>query len=281
MIKKVLAKKENYGVEVTDFGGQYQETKPYVVGRSAQNLSPEAIKQLKMLAVNGKPYQTVDLVNGIYDNRFYGNLLLNDQPIGGGGTSDHALLQHLNYSQSGHTGFQPTLQSGTDIKYLSSGDSAGDTDEAILGSGVTTRLQKKLVSSTNIKSINNTSILGSGNVAVQATLVSGTNIKTVGGTSLLGSGDIPISGGSGMNFHIGTGTQTYTTPTTPANNEVFLCNFSSKNTSNAPTLNGLPLVFTTDNNQILATKIAPGELYTIRKNENTNYQILSGVLRGG
>lgn len=51
-------------------------------------------------------------------------------------------------------------------------------------------LQPKLVSGTNIKTINNTSLLGSGNIAVQPTLVSGTNIKTVNGTSLLGSGNI-------------------------------------------------------------------------------------------
>jgi hypothetical protein len=39
-------------------------------------------------------------------------------------------------------------------------------------------------------------LLGSGNVAVQPTLVSGTNIKTINGTSLLGSGDIVVGGGS-------------------------------------------------------------------------------------
>jgi len=61
--------------------------------------------------------------------------------------------------------------------------------------------QDTLVSGTNIKTINNTSLLGNGNVAVQPTLVSGTNIKTltVNGNvySLLGSGTITISGGSG------------------------------------------------------------------------------------
>lgn len=77
--------------------------------------------------------------------------------------------------------------------------------------------QDTLVSGTNIKTINGTSLLGSGNVAFptvdqtysatstnaqsgvavanavapkQDTLVSGTNIKTVGGNSLLGSGNV-------------------------------------------------------------------------------------------
>ena len=56
-----------------------------------------------------------------------------------------------------------------------------------------TDYQAPLVSGTNIKTVNSTSLLGSGNVAVQEVLVSGTNIKTVGGTSILGSGDIAVT----------------------------------------------------------------------------------------
>lgn len=52
--------------------------------------------------------------------------------------------------------------------------------------------QDTLVSGTNIKTVNSTSLLGSGNVSVQETLVSGTNIRTINSTSLLGSGDISI-----------------------------------------------------------------------------------------
>ena len=57
--------------------------------------------------------------------------------------------------------------------------------------------QDALVSGTNIKTVNGTSLLGSGNVEVQPTLVSGTNIKTINNESLLGSGNITISGGGG------------------------------------------------------------------------------------
>lgn len=53
--------------------------------------------------------------------------------------------------------------------------------------------QDTLVSATNIKTINSTTILGSGDLAVQATLVSGTNIKTINGSSLLGSGNLTVS----------------------------------------------------------------------------------------
>jgi hypothetical protein len=52
--------------------------------------------------------------------------------------------------------------------------------------------QETLVSGSNIKTINSTSILGGGNVAVQPPLVSGTNIKTINTTSLLGSGNISV-----------------------------------------------------------------------------------------
>ena len=93
--------------------------------------------------------------------------------------------------------------------------------------------QDKLVSGTNIKTINNESILGNGNIEIkgkehvsltyaewealsydeqmadkvylikdaenvyQAPLVSGTNIKTINGNSILGEGNIEIQGGGG------------------------------------------------------------------------------------
>ena len=57
--------------------------------------------------------------------------------------------------------------------------------------------QSALVSGTSIKTINGTSMLGSGDISVQSTLVSGTNIKTINGTSILGSGDLVISGSGG------------------------------------------------------------------------------------
>jgi hypothetical protein len=70
--------------------------------------------------------------------------------------------------------------------------------------------QDDLVSGTNIKTINSTTLLGSGDIAVQPTLVSGTNIKTINSTSLLGSGDLvittPPSGVSGaIQFSNGSG----------------------------------------------------------------------------
>ena len=80
--------------------------------------------------------------------------------------------------------------------------------------------QDKLVSGTNIKTINGISLLGDGNISIndnptntedyitegevdtklenkQDKLVSGTNIKTINGTSILGSGNIAITGEGG------------------------------------------------------------------------------------
>ena len=53
-----------------------------------------------------------------------------------------------------------------------------------------TAFQTPLVSGTSIKTVNSTSLLGSGNIAVQTPLVSGTSIKTINSTSLLGSGNV-------------------------------------------------------------------------------------------
>jgi hypothetical protein len=83
---------------------------------------------------------------------------------------------------------QDTLVSNTNIKTVNSTTLLGSGDIAV---------QPTLVSGTSIKTVNSNSLLGSGDVAVQETLVSGTNIKTINSTSLLGSGNIVISGGGG------------------------------------------------------------------------------------
>ena len=136
------------------------------------------------------------------------------------------------------------IASSTDKRYVTdaqlvvvgntSGTNTGDNATNSQYSGLAASKQDALVSGTNIKTINSTSLLGSGNISVapataidataiadgsvtstefqyinsltsnaqtqidgkQATLVSGTNIKTINSTSLLGSGNIVIGGGS-------------------------------------------------------------------------------------
>lgn len=79
---------------------------------------------------------------------------------------------------------QATLVSGTNIKTVNSTTLLGSGDIAV---------QTPLVSGTSIKTVNSNSLLGAGDVAVQPTLVSGTNIKTLNSVSLLGSGDIVLA----------------------------------------------------------------------------------------
>ena len=81
------------------------------------------------------------------------------------------------------SGKQDNLVSGTSIKTVNS--------TTLLGSGDIT-VQQPLVSGTSIKTVNSTTLLGSGDITVQASLVSGTSIKTVNSTTLLGSGDITV-----------------------------------------------------------------------------------------
>ena len=92
---------------------------------------------------------------------------------------------------SAQEGVQPTLVSGTNIKTLEG--------QSLLGSG-NIDLTKSDVGLENVDNTSDASkpISTATQTALnakQATLVSGTNIKTVNGSSLLGSGDLSVSGG--------------------------------------------------------------------------------------
>jgi len=116
----------------------------------------------------------------------------------------------LNVTTTFQIGGSPVTVSVSELNHL-----AGVT------SAVQTQLNGKqatLVSGTNIKTVNSTSLVGSGNVAVQPTLVSGTNIKTVGGNSLLGSGDVSLPGMTypGAGVAVSTGSAWGTSLTAPS-----------------------------------------------------------------
>lgn len=110
---------------------------------------------------------------------------------------------------AGRAGKQDELVSGTNIKTVNGNSLLGSGNIVISGNAswgnitgtISSQVdlqnslngkQDVLTSGTNIKTINSTSLLGSGDVAVQPTLVSGTNIKTINGNSLLGSGNLAI-----------------------------------------------------------------------------------------
>jgi len=111
-------------------------------------------------------------------------------------------LSGYSLTSHNHTGvYAPVL--GTDDNYVTDAEKIviGNTSGTNTGDQDLSGKQELLVSGTNIKTVNSTSLLGSGDVAVQETLVSGTNIKTINSVSLLGSGDITISGGAARSIN--------------------------------------------------------------------------------
>lgn len=82
---------------------------------------------------------------------------------------------------------QPILVSGQNIKTVDG--------ETVLGSG---DLPIKL------KTVNNTSLKGDGNINLQAPLVSGTNIKTINNKTILGNGNLEIDTGGELYADYGT-----------------------------------------------------------------------------
>lgn len=94
---------------------------------------------------------------------------------------------------------------------------AYDADLTAWAGVSTSAKQDTLVSGTNIKTVNSTSLLGSGDVTVQSTLVSGTNIKSVNSTSLLGSGDLALFAGGLIQVKV-----VATLPGTPNANTLYI-----------------------------------------------------------
>lgn len=99
---------------------------------------------------------------------------------------------------AGNTLDETDLPTGINANKIGTGVVSTTEFEYLNGvtSAIQTQINSKqatLVSGTNIKTVNSTTILGSGDITVQETLVSGTNIKTINSTSLLGSGDIVIA----------------------------------------------------------------------------------------
>jgi hypothetical protein len=84
----------------------------------------------------------------------------------------------------------------TDLIEISESNGVGGyVTKSVTGANILSSKQDTLISGTNIKTINSTTILGSGDLTVQPTLLSGTNIKTINSNSILGSGNLVISSG--------------------------------------------------------------------------------------
>lgn len=115
-----------------------------------------------------------------------GNITANN--LSGTNTGDQDLSGKADV---GHTHVKADITDFSDGDYATASHTHPQSDITNLTTDLAGK-QDVLVSGTSIKTVNSTSLLGAGDVAVQATLVSGTNIKTINSTSLLGSGDIVV-----------------------------------------------------------------------------------------
>ena len=97
--------------------------------------------------------------------------------------------------------------------------------------------------------------------AKQATLVSGTNIKTINSTSLLGAGDIVIAGGSGISRAIVSSSGSFTAGATAATDYVYL--ITGAHAVALPTAVSNTNRYTFKNNHSAAITITPNGAETL------------------
>lgn len=116
-----------------------------------------------------------------------GALLVGGSPIGGGGVTDHGSLTGL--GDDDHTQYYNASRLTTALSgYATTSAVAAayqplDSDLTAIAALSTTSFGRSLLTQVDAAAARST-------LAAQATLVSGTNVKTVNGTSLLGSGNI-------------------------------------------------------------------------------------------
>lgn len=110
---------------------------------------------------------------------------------------DEKLEREVERATQAESGKQDTLVSGTNIKTVNNQSLLGSGNIEIQGGGGSTTVIDNLnsTSTTAALSANQGRVLKGMVDNKQETLVSGTNIKTINGTSILGSGNINIDGG--------------------------------------------------------------------------------------
>jgi hypothetical protein len=167
-----------------------------------------------------------------------GNLVTGDVTLAGTQTLTN---KTIDYASNTLTGVQPTLVSGTSIKTVNSVSILGSGD---LATGDVTLAGTQTLTNKTIDYASNTL------TGVQPTLVSGTSIKTVNGTSLLGSGDLTIASSGGIrNTSVASaGTHTPDSSTTDQYNITALAVTAAINTPTGTPTNGQRLTIRIEDN---------------------------------
>ena len=150
---------------------------------------------------------------GLINNISASYTLSDNDSWDGGTTTLKAVATSGSYNDLSNKPTIPTVPTNisaftNDSGYITSSALSGYATENYVDTGLSSK-QDTLVSGTNIKTVNNTSLLGSGNISVQPTLVSGTNIKTINSTSLLDSGNINLPNMDNTTFRMYTGAKYY------------------------------------------------------------------------
>ena len=231
-------------ISIADINNWNNKQNALVSGSNIKTINNESLLGSGNIEIDGTVYTAgtgIDITNDIISNEITSYNDLTDLPTIPTKTSD--LINDSDFVSEddlSEVAFSGSYVSLSDVPTALS-DFDNDTDY-ITSAEVSTELETKqdtLVSGTNIKTINNTSLLGSGNINIaggtstdvlindssitvnnvaniktngiyndttnkiatmsdistkQDTLVSGTNIKTINNTSLLGSGNLQLNG---------------------------------------------------------------------------------------
>lgn len=126
------------GIKVYQISSNLQPLTPEMGAGQIKTSAPALPTPTEWEVYIAQIQEMLDNVNGVPNGGTTGQVLAKksnaDKDVewktfqsGGSGTSDHSELDNLDYEHSGHTGFQPTLVSGQNIKTIN--------NQSILGTG--------------------------------------------------------------------------------------------------------------------------------------------------
>lgn len=199
--------------------GNIPVQEPLVSGTNIKTINNQSILGVGNIQINDSDAITIDLgelstsgtlsseiISKINNNLTSKSIIFEGTLIGGDIPGSFTSSTYIVISAAGITSISITFLFGNAFNLI------GIT----LPNGHYEHSTRRILVSEDTKTINNTSLEGKGNIAVQEPLVSGTNIKTINNQSILGSGNIEISGGESNSITIDLGTITNINTHTPA-----------------------------------------------------------------